>query len=314
MAKKLTDILWTITVEKSRVDVTLESEHIAILIENKIKTASMSDSTQLVRYYQDYASRYPNRQIIVVLVTPTGRGKVFVDTLQNNKIFLSRKGDIVSRTTWHDLATYEPSQDDTATPFASAAITAVSGAAAFHAMVKSTRQSEGKACAELVEEAFAQIKKKTSVPLQYWGPDNTLSTDHVYYQIYSTKHPVTLWSGLLIPQSEIEKDILELDSEPLCLIKIKLNESRIRGRIKKNKLDKSYLLQFRAWWQRFASGCLAMDKDRHAWKWDEPQKWLVKEFRIPVADDIVSILRDNTLDIICLAEESLQQTNLSLGE
>ena len=57
-----------------------------------------------------------------------------------------------------------------------------------------------------------------------------------------------------------------------------------------------------------------MDKDWHEWKWDEPKKWLVKEFRIPVADDIVSILRDNTLDIICLAEDSLQQANLSLVE
>lgn len=315
LANELSPVEWRVAVEESRVDVTLESEDTAVLIENKIKTAAMTDSTQLVRYYRDYVSRHPHRRVVVVLATPSGRGQVFVDAIRKDEVFASRTEDIVARTTWDQLAAYDPSDDDRLVPFAAEAISAVADSAALHAIRKSTRQSTGIACAEVVERAYEQVSRHTSIPLQYWGPDAKVSADHVYYQMLSTKCPITVWSGILVPKAETARDIDELADDPLCLIKIKLNESRLQSRIKKGDLDDSSLAEFRDWWGHFTAEVPIVDKSGFVYDWDAPRKWLVNEFRADLeSNDLVDILRDTTLDIIRRAEDSLRAAGLYIVE
>lgn len=94
---------WAVRVEAGQVDVTLESDSMRVLIENKLR-AGAKQQGQLLRYYLAAVEAVPQKRLVAVYLAPGGMGLGEVELVVRSDARASRSADVASHLPWDDVA------------------------------------------------------------------------------------------------------------------------------------------------------------------------------------------------------------------
>lgn len=94
---------WAVRVEASQVDVTLESDSMLVLIENKLRAGARQQG-QLLRYYLAAVEAVAQKRLVAVYLAPGGMGLGEVELVERSDARASRRADVVSHLPWDDVA------------------------------------------------------------------------------------------------------------------------------------------------------------------------------------------------------------------
>jgi hypothetical protein len=94
---------WSVQVEEERVDVTLESPTMVVLIEDKISSGAKQQE-QLLRYYRAAADAKSGKRTVAVYLAPRGIGIDEVDQVRRADLFTHRESDVACYVPWESIA------------------------------------------------------------------------------------------------------------------------------------------------------------------------------------------------------------------
>lgn len=179
--------VWEGRVEEDRVDVTLESPTIYLLIEDKIGSGAKQHA-QLLRYYETAVSSRPNKRIVAVYLAPGGIGLDEVDLVRQNAHFAERGSDIACHVSWETVA-----QLIDRLPQGAGSWFARSGMQEIERAIVRARQESYPAVGDralvriLVDGAITLLAARfPDIPLGRWSGRD-------FEEILTNKLPVTVW-------------------------------------------------------------------------------------------------------------------------
>jgi hypothetical protein len=93
---------WRVTVEEARVDVTLDSDAVRVLIEDKIAAGARQEG-QLLRYYLRAVEEVPEKRLVALYLAPHDMGRAEVERVARHSRFIKRATDITAHVSWSDI-------------------------------------------------------------------------------------------------------------------------------------------------------------------------------------------------------------------
>jgi len=94
--------LWRVSVEEARVDVTLDSDAVRVLIEDKIAAGARQEG-QLLRYYLRAVEEVPEKRLVALYLAPHDMGRAEVERVARHPRFIKRATDIAAHVSWTDV-------------------------------------------------------------------------------------------------------------------------------------------------------------------------------------------------------------------
>jgi hypothetical protein len=94
---------WRVSVEEAWVDVTLDSDAVRVLIEDKI-AAGAKQKNQLLRYYLRAVEEVPEKRLVALYLAPHDMGRSEVERVTRDATFIKRGTDLASHISWSDVA------------------------------------------------------------------------------------------------------------------------------------------------------------------------------------------------------------------
>jgi len=189
---------WSVRVEEERVDVTIESPTMLVLIEDKIGSGAKQHG-QLLRYYLSAVETRSKKRIVAVYLAPGGIGIDEVDLVRRSTIFAQRESDVARHVPWGSVAELIDQQ-----PQGEGAWFARSGMCEIERAIERARQERYPALGDralvrgLTDNAVALLSSRC--------PDVTLGrwSGRDFEEILTNGTPVTVWLDA----------VFEVESEP----------------------------------------------------------------------------------------------------
>ena len=296
-AERLSRREWTVAVEENYVDVRLNADDTAILIENKTKAASVQPG-QLLRYYLEEITRAPQRRLIMVYLAPGGRGKQEVDAVRLSKGLLGRRDDIAIHISWQNLGAYTSGDDDVFTTPVRAGLTEIIKALKTSGGVRYPVAGDRESLVAIHDQAFERIRQESTVQLRPWR-------DRSYYQTLTAKTAVTAWMGFefsVDPESDEPAGVI--DNTGLIAVTIR-HQFKLSAKAAKTR-------PYKDWW------IARMETPFHTRHGDTytttPGDWLIHERAVQgPSEEIVDAVARSGVDLLASIGSDLATHGLKFG-
>ena len=252
---------WLVQVEAERVDVTLESPSVLVLIEDKI-SAGAKQQEQLLRYYLAAVDRTPGKRIAAVYLAPGGMGMGEVEAVERSPIRVDRPSDVIVLLPWDKVA-----EMIARLPDSDKAWFARSGMDQIERAIERARQEKYPAVGDralvrgISEEAHRLLSTRSpGARLHRWSGRD-------FEEIYTVNSPVTMWLDA----------VFEIESEPpflpIGLVQADGIHVDVRSQIKLAGKVKRASGLGRLWAELLAGGAVEVPGvGRHEL---QPNKWFV---------------------------------------
>ncbi len=208
-AAEFAEASFEVRVEEKRVDISLASQAVLFLIENKIRAGSITRD-QVLRYYKAAKDVAPEKRVVVVLLAPRDIGRSEIENLKSSDRFKANQGDEAFQLSWCDLTDFDPPLGDPWRSFMKSGFLAVDGAIAAAAEAKYPRE-EREEIVQLVDEAMKNLQDALPrIKFSRWrGKD--------IEEILTNKTRVTVWSDAVFEADEKGKPSFAASAKSLPL-------------------------------------------------------------------------------------------------
>ncbi|MCC6334301.1 MAG: PD-(D/E)XK nuclease family protein [Myxococcales bacterium] len=281
-ASESRSIPFKVIVEHERVDVVLDSDDLAILIENKVQAGSLTPG-QLLQYYREAKGRSPAKRTAMVYLAPRTVGASEVARLRESPEFVAHPTDEALHLSWDELTRFEIEPSDPWRVLVEAGLAAVKRTVQEADQGKFQREHRSEIVAAL-DDALLKLQAhlKDRVRFSRWRAHNL-------EEILTNKTNVTIWADAVFDADEEGRPTVPASADGRYPVTVR-TQFRLSEGGKKNESVKN-------WWRAFVANSEVDLPDLGTFRRNE-SRWFVYERSVSVnREELTRLVFEQTLAV-----------------